>query len=667
MDVLTKVLSFVKGNWKNVSLCGLGGAVLVLSICLAAANGNNAQLKDALSAQTQEADAAADELKAAQDELETLKSQYTTMSEQVTPTDIFALNGVDASTGTVTAKKSEDGTIVYVDEESGEVLKNEDGSPLTYTDVQAIIAENESLKAENKNLTDTVSDLKANNSGSSSTPVTSATDMNTMNALASENENLQNQVNTLNGQVGALNNKVNALTEANNALSTLNDTLSSQLETATNQNTDLANASLKYATDLNNNVSSLEGDNAALSAELAEVSSSLDAYKTNLVTKMNELSDAKLNATILETNLNSLGSSLEDTEAQLEAVTNAYNELNGSIDSANIIEAYREAVDNLNEEIVSVQAQIDDINKKTEWSELDQAKYDTLQARLDAGDESLATADEMAAELLAMTEAHTLTEAEEQAVADLESQLSDLETRLGTATQELADAEAAWLTSDPNESLDSLLTADGALREKISTLEGEIAEKAELLEQAQANVSEIESEMYRLKESIKELEAQYGALSLEEKLAGSYETASGDIDFNLTGTTTEYNELVSAVESMITNLKNRVNNLLDYVDEMLNEIKNGLIEAGDDVTEETETIIGDDGNTYDVKVLKSKLIHKKVNIVLFRGSQDQITIKGQMPYGQITRTSGVDSTTKTYFETEVNGSGEEESTGLWGG
>ena len=667
MDVLTKVLSFVKGNWKNVSLCGLGGAVLVLSICLAAANGNNAQLKDALSAQTQEADAAADELKAAQDELETLKSQYTTMSEQVTPTDIFALNGVDASTGTVTAKKAEDGTIVYVDEESGEVLKNEDGSPLTYTDVQAIIAENESLKAENKNLTDTVSDLKANNSGSSSTPVTSATDMNTMNALASENENLQNQVNTLNGQVGALNNKVNALTEANNALSTLNDTLSSQLETATNQNTDLANAALKYATDLNNNVSSLESDNAQLNAELAEVSSSLDAYKTNLVTKMNELSDAKLNATILETNLNSLGSSLEDTEAQLEAVTNAYNELNGSIDSANIIEAYREAVDNLNKDIVSVQAQIDDINKKTEWSELDQAKYDTLQARLDAGDESLATADEMAAELLAMTEAHTLTEAEEQAVADLESQLSDLETRLGTATQELADAEAAWLTSDPNESLDSLLTADGALREKISTLEGEIAEKAELLEQAQANVSEIESEMYRLKESIKELEAQYGALSLEEKLAGSYETASGDIDFNLTGTTTEYKELVSAVESMITNLKNRVNNLLDYVDEMLNEIKNGLIEAGDDVTEETETIIGDDGNTYDVKVLKSKLIHKKVNIVLFRGSQDQITIKGQMPYGQITRTSGVDSTTKTYFETEVNGSGEEESTGLWGG
>lgn len=651
MDVLTKALSFLKENWKNASLGVLGASVLGLSVALAAANGSNAQLKSALESQTKEADTALTDLEAAQAELEQLKSQYTTMSTKVTPDNVFSFNGVDVKTDTVSAKKQDDGTIVYVDEKTGETLKNEDGTPLTYKDVQAILAENETLKTENEKLTSTVSDLKSSSSSGSNTSGSNSSnnsDTKIINQLADENESLQ-------GQVDALNNKVNALTEANNALTTLNDTLSQQVDAQAKQNADLADATLKYANSVTGDLDSLETKNAELTANLAEVTSSLDAYKTELVTKMNALSDAKLRTATLQTNLNSLGNSLDDTQAQLEAVTTAYNALNGSIDSANIIEAYREAVDNLAKDILSVQAQIDDINKKTEWNELDQAKYDTLQARIDAGDESVATIDEMAAELLDLVNAHTLTDAETQAIADLEVQKAELEASLETSKQELTDAEEVWLSSNPNNSLDNLLSTDEALRTKISDIEAEIEEKKALLESAQSDVTEIESEMYRLKESIKELEAQYNSLSLEEKLTGSYETVTGDIDFGLSGTTDEYNELVSSVESMITSLKNRVNMLLDYVDEMITEIRKGLIDAGDDVVQETD----EEGHT----VLKSKLIHKKVNIVLFRGSQDQITIKGQMPYGQITRTSTATGAeeTKQYFEEDGDG-----STGIWG-
>ena len=651
MDVLTKALSFLKENWKNASLGVLGASVLGLSVALAAANGSNAQLKSALESQTKEADTALTDLEAAQAELEQLKSQYTTMSTKVTPDNVFAFNGVDVKTDTVSAKKQDDGTIVYVDEKTGETLKNEDGTPLTYKDVQAILAENETLKTENEKLTSTVSDLKASNSngtGTNGSNSSKSSDTKIINQLADENESLQ-------GQVDALNNKVNALTEANNSLTTLNEALAQQVDEQAKQNTDLADATLKYANGVSGDIDGLETKNAELTANLAEVTSSLDAYKTELVTKMNALSDAKLRTATLQTNLNSLGNSLDDTQAQLEAVTTAYNALNGSIDSANIIEAYREAVDNLAKDILSVQAQIDDINKKTEWNELDQAKYDTLQARIDAGDESVATIDEMAAELLDLVNAHTLTEAEEQAIADLEEQKAELEANLETSTQELTDAETVWLSSNPNNSLDNLLSTDEALRTKISDIESEIEEKKALLESAQSDVTEIESEMYRLKESIKELEAQYNNLSLEEKLTGSYETITGDIDFGLSGTTDEYNELVSSVESMITSLKNRVNMLLDYVNETLKEIKKGLTDAGGDVVEDVD----EEGHT----VIKSNLIHKKVNIVLFKGSQDQITIKGQMPYGQITKTSTATGTeeTKQYFEEDGDG-----STGIWG-
>lgn len=377
---------------------------------------------------------------------------------------------------------------------------------------------------------------------------------------------------------------------------------------------------------------------------------------------MNALSDAKLNTQTLNSTLDTLNTSLDDTQAQLEAVTTAYNELNGSIDSANILEAYREAVDNLNSSIAQIDKDIADINAKTEWSVIDQTRYDTLQAKIDLGDESPATIDEMAAEMIAMAEAHTLTEAEQEAITELETRKAELQAELETAEADLVAAEAQWLNADPSDSLDTLLQMDEALRTKIADLEAEIAAKEAELAEAQTDAETLEAEMYNLKEAIATLEAHYNSLSLEEALAGSYENIDGEIDFGLTGGE-EYNDLVASIQSMITSLKNRVNNLLGYVDEMMGEISNGLIEAGDDIETETETIIGDDGNMYDVKVLNSKLIHKKVNIVLFRGSKDQITIRGQMPYGQITRTSttsGLPSTTD-YFEKDLWG----DSTGVW--
>ncbi|MCR5670684.1 MAG: hypothetical protein K6G10_06730 [Butyrivibrio sp.] len=637
MEILTNALDYIKSNWKNISLCVLIPAVLGLSIALAISSGNNHTLKNTLSEKEAAEQAYVDDLAKAQKELEDLKAEYSTMASKV---DNEALAG--ALDGDAKAIRDENGEIIYVDDK-GEPIKNEDGTPFTYKDLLKLINENGQLKADNKTLTESNETLtkKVSATGNNNSNNTSSTnDLNTITALSNENEKLQNQVNNLTG-------KVNGLQASNDALSELNKTLSSELDKSVSQETDIANASLKVAQDYEKRNSAMVDENAKLSAEFAQVSADLNAYKSELVDTIEDLTDANLNVSTLTGSVNALTSSLEDTQAQLEAVTQAYNQLDGSIDSATIIEAYREAVENIAGNIADIDAQIEDINKKTEWSDLDLAACDTLQARIDAGDESLASIADMEAELRSMEEAHTLTSAETEAIAELEAQKARLEGELETARSDLETAEAEWLAGDPSDSVDNLLTMDAALREKIDELEAEIAVKESELATATSEADTLEAEMYRLRESISELEAQYNAISLDMKLTGSYENHDGSINFGLSGGE-EYNALVSSIESMISSLKERANALSESISGLGDTIKTGLEQAGD--------VHVDDDPSGNGKIYSSKYIHRRVNIVFFEGTNDQITVKGTMPYGQITKTSGTGTDVTTYIDT---------STGSW--
>ena len=138
------------------------------------------------------------------------------------------------------------------------------------------------------------------------------------------------------------------------------------------------------------------------------------------------------------------------------------------------------------------------------------------------------------------------------------------------------------------------------------------------------------------------LEAEYNATAIDSLLTGSYETASGDIDFNLYGTDS-YNDMVMAIESMITSLKERANTLLIKLNEVIESVKAGVGLSGTD-----PSYVDANGHP----VYESELMHKSVNMVLFEGTESQVTLKGSMPFGQITKVSTDTLNSTTYINTE---------------
>ncbi len=103
----------------------------------------------------------------------------------------------------------------------------------------------------------------------------------------------------------------------------------------------------------------------------------------------------------------------------------------------------------------------------------------------------------------------------------------------------------------------------------------------------------------------------------------------------------------------MTSLKNRINELLTHINNVVSDLKGGIPDAKEEIDENGK------------KKITSKLIHKDVNIVLFEGTEDQVTIQGEMPYGQITKTSSKEdgsTSAYTYFKLGENG----ESSGVWG-